>query len=166
MMRDVPRSRSIASSLRRTSWWGRIPGLGAGSSVTPRGSHTRSVVLSSCTNQIRLMKVKEKSITSVRETGTFFPTMFPTVQAFARILVSNSFASFFFASTCASISFFAATRSSAGSFACIHHLHKFIRGKKTQPTFFFADICFCTSFTFFLNALVSKSTISLFQHDD
>ena len=55
--------------------------------------------------------------TSVKLTGTSLPTMLPTVEAFCRICASSSFASFRFAMTCASISFFFATSSSAFSFA-------------------------------------------------
>ena len=50
-------------------------------------------------------------------TGTALPTMLPAVEAFARIEASCSLACLRFSSTCASISFFFATRSSAFSFA-------------------------------------------------
>ena len=50
-------------------------------------------------------------------TGTALPTMLPAVEAFARNAASCSLACLRFASTCASISFFFATRSSAFSFA-------------------------------------------------
>ena len=52
--------------------------------------------------------------TSVKLTGTPFPTMLPTVDAFARISSSCAFASFNFASFCASRSFFFAMSSSPG----------------------------------------------------
>lgn len=56
--------------------------------------------------------------TSVWLTGASFPTIFPTVLAFARITSSNSFVFLRLASIWASRSFFVATSSSAFSFAC------------------------------------------------
>ena len=99
-----------------------------------------------------------KSLTSVKLTGTSFPTMFPTILALCLISISNSLASFFLSSTCTSISFLTATRSSAGSFACTNTLKMHHVKFASSHTFFFAAISFCTSFIFLRRALASKST--------
>lgn len=78
-------------------------------------SHSDIVVLSTALVHSELHSASLR--TSVKLVGAFFPTMFPTVDAFALILSSNSFASFCFSSTWVSISFFFATRSSAGCLA-------------------------------------------------
>jgi hypothetical protein len=76
----------------------------------------RYIVILKCLSQFEWEDITRR-LTSVKLTGTSFATRFPTVEAFFRISTSNSRVSFRFASTFASSSFLAVTKSSAGCLA-------------------------------------------------
>lgn len=144
-----------------------MPGRSGASSVSCSGCQVRIVSLSSYVGMLDGNMMLEAMRTSVKLTGTSFPTMLPTPPAILRMLVSKSLLSFFFASIWASTSFFCASSSSADSLA---YEQREIRlcllarsNGHSKLTFFLVVIAFCISFFLLFRPLSSKSTVLLLR---
>lgn len=85
-------------------------------SIGVPSSYSEIVILEKMTRKLHIALVNSQ-LTSVKLTGTFFPTMLPTVDALARMRASCSLASFWCFSFFAFSSVLFATRSSAGCLA-------------------------------------------------
>ena len=153
---NQPRSKSMASRRSRTSWWGKISGLSVGSASSPLGSHVRRTVLSSFHHEWASSRSTEWTI-HLRQTNRY---ILSNDIAHSTGLLSHldlELAGLFFLLFYLSIYLFLRCNKVICRLFCLISNPSSVTWVtiKSMRTFFFADISFCTSFTFFRNAFVS-----------
>ena len=146
----------MASRRSRTSWWGKISGLSTGSASSPVGSHVRRTVLSSFHYEWVSSRPTEWTVYLCHTNWYILSndiTHSTGLLSHLDLELAGLFLLFFYLSI---YLFFRCNEVICRLFCLIKPIVSLPEWwSKPMLTFFFADISFCTSFTFFRSTFVS-----------